>query len=73
MKEPKTLLDVPPSVAFELLVPLNPFSTSSIQRQGGAIAKDSTSLDGNLAGCSVAKFADGAQWQTVLLTHGGLT
>jgi hypothetical protein len=38
MKDPKTLLDVPPSVAFEPLVPLNPFSTSSIQRQQGAMA-----------------------------------
>ena len=38
MKLPNTLLDVPPSVALELLVPLNPFSTSSIQRQHGAMA-----------------------------------
>jgi hypothetical protein len=30
MKEPKTLLDVPPSVEFELLVPLHPFSISSL-------------------------------------------
>jgi hypothetical protein len=30
--EPNTLAEVPPSVVFELLVPLNPFSTSSIQR-----------------------------------------
>src|SRR5436190_15694690 len=38
IKDPKTLADVPPSVEFELLLPLNPFSTSSIQRQQGAIA-----------------------------------
>lgn len=38
MKLPKTLLEVPPSVASELLVPLNPFSTSSIHRQQGAMA-----------------------------------
>jgi hypothetical protein len=31
MKEPKTLLDVPPSVEFELLVPLPPVSISSLQ------------------------------------------
>ena len=36
--EPNTLAEVPPSVALELLVPLNPFSTSSIHRQQGAMA-----------------------------------
>ncbi len=38
MNEPKTLAEVPPSVALELRLPLKPFSISSIQRQQGAIA-----------------------------------
>jgi hypothetical protein len=38
MNEPKTLELVPPSVEPEDLLPLNPFSSSSIQRQQGAIA-----------------------------------